>query len=67
MKTFYWFIVHLVFGVWLMISPYALGFIDMPGAYWNAILVGLLFTLTSAFGLYQNRGEFVGSRTLRHA
>ncbi len=60
MKHFYWFLIHLVFGLWLLISPYALHFTDMPGAYWNSMLVGLIFTLSSALGLYYNWGEVAG-------
>ena len=57
MKPVHWFFVHLIFGLWLMISPYALGFRAMPGAYWNSVLVGLLYTLSSVVFLYHGREE----------
>lgn len=28
MKTFYWFSIYLLLGLWLLVSPYALGFIE---------------------------------------
>jgi len=52
MKHIYEFLFSLVLGLWLMSSPYTLGFTDMPGAYWNAILVGIFLTISSAVGLY---------------
>ena len=60
MKHIYEFLVFLVLGLWLMSSPYTLGFTDTPGAYWNAILVGIFLTVSSAVGLYADWGEFSG-------
>lgn len=62
MKSFYWFIFHLVLGLWLLISPYVLGFTDMQGAYWNSIATGIVFVVSSAFGLYFSREEVAGER-----
>ena len=60
MKHLYGFFLSLMLGLWLLISPYALGFTDMPGAYWNAVVVGLLSVASAAFGLYDHRGEVQG-------
>lgn len=34
--------VNVVLGVWLILSPWILGFSGMTGAMWNAVIVGLL-------------------------
>ncbi|MEN2982872.1 MAG: SPW repeat protein [Thermus sp.] len=34
--------VNLVLGVWLILSPWLLGFSGLTNATWNAILVGIL-------------------------
>ena len=60
MKLLYGYILYLVLGFWLLISPYTLGFADMPAAYWNAVVVGLLSAVSAAVGLYQSRSDFMG-------
>lgn len=62
MKSFYWFIFHLVLGLWLLMSPYVLGFTEMQEAYWNSIATGIVFVVSSAFGLYLSREEVTGER-----
>ncbi len=34
--------VNVVLGVWLILSPWILGFSGMANAMWNAVIVGLL-------------------------
>lgn len=34
--------VNVVLGVWLILSPWILGFSGMTNAMWNAVIVGLL-------------------------
>ncbi|MGE0079985.1 MAG: SPW repeat protein [Thiohalomonadaceae bacterium] len=34
--------INLIIGVWLIISPFALGYTALQGAMWNHIIVGLL-------------------------
>ncbi len=60
MKLLYGYILYLVLGFWLLISPYTLGFADMPAAYWNAVVVGLLSAVSAAVGLYQSRSDLMG-------
>jgi hypothetical protein len=67
MKYFYGFILYLILGLWLMISPYALGFTDMPSAYWNAMVVGLLSVISAIIGLYYSRGEETRKTMMPHA
>lgn len=57
MKSLYWFAFHLIVGLWLIVSPYLLGFTDMFQAYWNAVAVGAIFVLSSAIALYFARDE----------
>ncbi|MCS6925837.1 MAG: SPW repeat protein [Candidatus Binatia bacterium] len=52
MKLGYGNIVPLILGLWLLISPYVLGFVEQPAAYWNAMIVGALTALSGAIGLY---------------
>ena len=63
----YGFLLSLILGLWLLISPYALGFTEMPGAYWNAVVVGLLSMVSAACGLYYNRGEAKGQPMMPRA
>jgi hypothetical protein len=65
MKNLYWFAFHLVVGLWLIISPYVLGFTDMFQAYWNAVAAGAVFVLSSAIALYLDREHIAGE--LSHA
>lgn len=34
--------INLVFGVWLIIAPFVLGFTDHTGSMWNHIIVGVI-------------------------
>jgi hypothetical protein len=67
MTHLYGFILSLILGLWLLISPYALGFTEMRGAYWNAVVVGLISTVNAAYGLYANRGETKRHSMMPHA
>ncbi|HWP58957.1 MAG TPA: SPW repeat protein [Candidatus Acidoferrales bacterium] len=55
MRNFYWFVFHLIVGLWLIISPFALGFTDMAQPYWNAIAVGAVVVVSSVLALSFNR------------
>ena len=63
MKPGYWGIVHFVVGLWLVLSPYLFSFTDIPEAYWNAVILGLLFVLVASFGLYYGDDD-IGDRQL---
>ena len=43
--------IDLVAGLWLMISPVALGFTSQAVASWNALLVGLLTIVFAAWAM----------------
>jgi hypothetical protein len=61
MKLLYGYILFLILGLWLLISPYALGFADLPAAYWNAVIVGVLSAVSAAVGLYWSRDDLMGT------
>lgn len=65
MTMFYWFLAHFVVGLWLIFSPYALGFTEAAGAYWNALIAGLLYVVSSGFGMYYGREEAATAQTHR--
>jgi hypothetical protein len=67
MAPLYGFLISLILGLWLLISPYALGFTEMVGAYWNAVVVGLISAVNAALGLYYNWGEMKGRSMMPHA
>jgi len=60
MKLLYGYIFSLVLGLWLLVSPYTLGFADLPAAYWNAVIAGMLSAVSAAVGLYQGRDDLMG-------
>ncbi|HWP56642.1 MAG TPA: SPW repeat protein [Candidatus Acidoferrales bacterium] len=62
MKTFYWFGLHLLLGLWLIVSPYVLGFTSAVESYWNSIVLGALFILSSAIAMYYGRDQLAASQ-----
>lgn len=44
---------NLILGVWVLISPWALGFASMTGAMWTGVVMGILLIIGSAWTLYQ--------------
>jgi hypothetical protein len=44
--------VNLVLGLWLIISPFALGFSTVAAAAWSAIVAGVLVAIFAAWALY---------------
>ena len=67
MKHVNWFIIHLVLGLWLFISPYVFGFSHVMVASWNAMILGLLLVLSSTFGLYYGQDEVSNDGIKRQA
>jgi hypothetical protein len=57
MKTFYWFGIYLLLGLWLIVSPYALGFVENLQAYWNAIASGAVSLVIALAGMYCEREQ----------
>lgn len=48
-RTFDW--INAVLGLWLIVSPFALGFSAMPVILWNSIIVGVIAVV---LGLWAN-------------
>ena len=65
MKNFYWFGIYLLLGLWLIVSPYALGFVENSQAYWNAIASGVVSLVVALAGMYYER-EQVRDHGLSH-
>lgn len=42
--------IQLVVGLWLIASPWLLGFYDISLAKWNAVLIGIIIVL---FGVWE--------------
>jgi hypothetical protein len=51
----------VVLGVWLVLSPWVLGFVSLTALTWNAVIMGALAVLLSASVLY------TGSSTMKTA
>jgi hypothetical protein len=49
--------VSLIVGVWLFISPWVLGFADVSEAAANFYIVGVLFVILEAWGVWAARRE----------
>ena len=47
----YWAIFQILLGIWLFVSPFALGFTELTPAALNSMVVGAIVTLTG-FGAY---------------
>lgn len=46
-------IINIVLGVWLVISPFLLGYSVTTSALWNSIVVGVLVVVVSLVGASQ--------------
>jgi hypothetical protein len=66
MRHLYEFLLLFILGLWLVSSPYVVGFTDVYGAYWNAVGVGAIVTLLSLGGLYADRDEWAGRHRPAH-
>ena len=66
MRHLYEFLLFLILGVWLMLSPYVLGCTEQSNAYWNTVAVGAIVTLLSVIGWYAGRGEWAGGHRPAH-
>jgi hypothetical protein len=44
--------VNLVLGGWLVIAPWALGYVHVTGAFWNDTVVGISVILTAALSAF---------------
>ncbi|MEK7192061.1 MAG: SPW repeat protein [Patescibacteria group bacterium] len=50
MRSIYW--LQLIIGIWVLVSPWALGYAYVTPALWNAIICGVLISLSSFWGLF---------------
>jgi len=42
---------NVVLGVWLLISPWVLGFTALTAAMWNAVIIGIVVTVLALWAL----------------
>jgi len=49
--------VALFSGVWLIVSPWVLGFSEVSLAKWSSVLVGLLLSGTNIWDLFADKKE----------
>ena len=42
---------NLALGIWLIVSPLAMGFESQPGAAWSAVVVGILVTVFASWAM----------------
>lgn len=45
--------VSLALGLWLVVSPWALGFAGEAGAMWNAVIAGVLVAAIACYALFE--------------
>ena len=57
MKSLYWFGIYLLLGIWLLVSPYALGFVENVQAHWNALASGAVSLVVALGAMYGAREE----------
>lgn len=46
--------VNLIFGIWLILSPCALGFYDLRAAMQNAVVAGIVTVLLASWSIYRS-------------
>jgi hypothetical protein len=61
MKAVYWFTIYLLMGIWSVIAPYALNFMENVGAFWSSLLLGAALVLVSLVGMYTEWEEEAGT------
>jgi hypothetical protein len=50
MKNLNW--VQLVLGLWVLVSPYILGFSDISTALWSNVIVGIAIVISALWQLF---------------
>jgi hypothetical protein len=50
MKNLNW--VQLVLGLWVLVSPYILGFSDISTALWSNVIVGIAIMISALWQLF---------------
>lgn len=54
--------VNLVLGIWLILAPFVLGFLQMSGTAWNQIVIGIVIAIDAAWALAQRPGRTMGQQ-----
>lgn len=55
MRVFHW--IQLVLSVWIILSPWVLGFASINLALWSNIIIGVAMALVSLRVLFGNQSE----------
>jgi hypothetical protein len=58
MKVLSW--VQLVLGLWVLVSPWAMGFADLTAALWSNVIVGALIVIFSLWQLFGGKSSSAG-------
>jgi len=49
----------LIVGIWILISPWVLGFSDISVAMWSNVLCGILLTILGAWSVFRESQKSV--------
>jgi hypothetical protein len=49
--------INTILGLWLIVSPFILGYSDTVGAMWNSIIVGLVVLVLAGWAAFTFRKE----------
>ncbi len=60
MKSLGW--PQLILGLWVLISPWAIGFSEVNIALWSNVIAGLLIAIFALWGLYGGKPSGVSGR-----
>ncbi len=52
---------NLTAGIWLIMSPFLLSFVDQPVPTWNQVIVGCLITIASGWVLRTLKGTYANA------
>ena len=44
--------IEVIVGIWILVSPWILGFSSLAPALWNSVAVGALVTLLGLWGIF---------------
>ena len=45
-------VINFILGIWILISPFVLGFAGLHGAVWNNVIVGIIITIVAGTGAW---------------
>jgi hypothetical protein len=55
MKSLSW--VQLVLGLWVLVSPWVMGFADLTSALWSSVIAGALIVIFSLWQLFGGKSS----------